>query len=263
MKHVRVRNALRYKFGLDGATLPRLRAVQNFINYYSKTQLGCNDNYDEIWNVVPDMAYSGGDDNNALISFTYGKNSEGDLSVGDGSDSEPFVVGITSRTLLKRLYRDPDWLFFHLDATFKLSQVGYAVLVLGISDRARVFHLVTFIITSQRVESIYTVALLAFQASYAEVTGNQFRLKYVVGDAEDGQLNALEKVFRYDSDFTFLMCVFHVMKKVHERTKVLQYQHAWQTVCFLKFTTCNSAQRTINWFESRVLTCISGATRTN
>ncbi|GMF15117.1 unnamed protein product [Phytophthora fragariaefolia] len=83
----------RGKFGLDGATLPRLRAVQNFVNFYSKAQLGCNDTYDEILKVVRDMAYSGGNDDSTHLSFTYGKNSEGALSVGDGSDSSLLLMG--------------------------------------------------------------------------------------------------------------------------------------------------------------------------
>ncbi|GMF54973.1 unnamed protein product [Phytophthora fragariaefolia] len=236
---VRVRNALRSKFGLDGATLPRLRAVQNFVNYYSKTQLGCNDNYDEILKVAHDMAYSGGDDDSAPFLFTHGKNSEGDLSVGDGSDSESFVAGITSRTLLKRLDRDPDSFIFHLDATFKLSQVGYTMLVLGISDRARVFHLVAFIIISQRFENIYTMALIAVRAPYAEVTGKQFRLRFVMGDAEDGQLNALEKWSNQNQLRNFAL---------HFTTPWLNSRYSRWQWCYVKsgFATTNSPVEQFN-----------------
>ncbi|KAG3035245.1 hypothetical protein PC119_g4659 [Phytophthora cactorum] len=66
------------------------------------------------------------------------------------------------------------------------------------------------------------MALLSFRTIYTEVTGKPIRLKFVMGDAEDGQLNALERVFRHDSDLTFLMCFYHVMKNVQERSKCPQ-----------------------------------------
>ncbi|EGZ06877.1 hypothetical protein PHYSODRAFT_379541, partial [Phytophthora sojae] len=171
--------------------------------------------------IVREMAYQDGADDFRPITFMDFKNPDGLLHVGDGSDEEPFVVGITTRALLTRLDRDPSTFIFHIDTTFKLSQVGYSVLVMGISDRSRSFHLVAFCILSQRIESVYTAALSAFRAIYTGTTGKQIRLKFVMGDAESGQLTALEQVFRHDSDFMFLMCFFHVMKKVQEKTKCL------------------------------------------
>ncbi|GMF27165.1 unnamed protein product [Phytophthora fragariaefolia] len=70
------------------------------------------------------MEFREGEDENLPISFTYDKTMDGPLNVGDGSDEEPFVVGITTTTFLKRLDGDPTT-FIHIDATFKLSQVGY------------------------------------------------------------------------------------------------------------------------------------------
>ncbi|GMF42804.1 unnamed protein product [Phytophthora fragariaefolia] len=145
---------------------------------------------------------------------------DGQLNVGDGCDEEPFVVGITTANLLKRLDRDPTTFIFHIDATFKISQVGNPVLVLGISDSTRTFHLVAFCIISQRIESVYAMALLSFRKIHTQEAGKPVRLKYLMGDAEDGQLNAVGHTFQHDSDFIF-MCFFHVMKKVQERTRYL------------------------------------------
>lgn len=44
---------------------------------------------------------------------------------GNGSDANNFVVGISSKKLLRRADRDPTSFIFHLDATYKLTQVGY------------------------------------------------------------------------------------------------------------------------------------------
>ncbi|KAF1778222.1 hypothetical protein GQ600_7391 [Phytophthora cactorum] len=92
MKPARVRNVLRLKFGLEGDRLPQLRAVQNFVNYYSKTQLAYNDLHDYITQAVRDMAYEADKDECTPISFTYGMTSDGHLVVGDGSDEEPSLL---------------------------------------------------------------------------------------------------------------------------------------------------------------------------
>ncbi|KAF1772791.1 hypothetical protein GQ600_19885 [Phytophthora cactorum] len=145
-------NALRVKFGLEGVRLPLSRAVQNVVNYYSKTHLGYNDLHDDITQVVRKKADYEGKDECIPISFTYGKTSDGHLVV------------------------------------------GYTVLVMGISDRARKFHLAEFSILSQRLETAYTMTLLSFHTIYTGVSGKPIRLMFCDGDAEDSQLNALELV---------------------------------------------------------------------
>ncbi|GMF39178.1 unnamed protein product [Phytophthora lilii] len=99
LKPVRVLNALRVKFGLEGDRLPRLRPIQNLVNYYSKTQLGYNDDHEDVTSTVRDMAYDPSSNGSTPITFTYNKSEQGDLVVGDGSDEEPFVVGITTKNL--------------------------------------------------------------------------------------------------------------------------------------------------------------------
>ncbi|KAJ8578762.1 hypothetical protein ON010_g438 [Phytophthora cinnamomi] len=102
MKPVRIRNAIRAKFGLPGDKVPGLRTVQNFVNFFSKAQLRCNDELENIQDIVRGTAYNADADDSISISFTYGKTPDDLLVVGDGSDEEPFVVGITTRKLLRR-----------------------------------------------------------------------------------------------------------------------------------------------------------------
>lgn len=44
------------------------------------------------------------------------------MFVDGGSDKEPFLVGLTSKMLLRRLDRPLDTFILHIDATFKLHQ---------------------------------------------------------------------------------------------------------------------------------------------
>lgn len=72
----------------------------------------------------------------------------GKPEVGNGTDRSPFIVGISSKMLLRHADRDPATFVLHVDATYKLSQVGYPVVVVGISDKARQFHLLAVFIVS-------------------------------------------------------------------------------------------------------------------
>ncbi|GMF32225.1 unnamed protein product [Phytophthora lilii] len=70
LKSVRFRTALRVKFGLEGDRLPRLRPIQNFVNYYSKTQLGYNDDHERVTSAVRNMAYDPSSNGSTPITFT-------------------------------------------------------------------------------------------------------------------------------------------------------------------------------------------------
>eukprot|EP00644_Phytophthora_capsici_P011090 jgi/Phyca11/110431/e_gw1.18.655.1 len=62
---------------------------------------------------------------------------------------------------------------------------------------------------------------MLLRSVFAAVTGRPLRVKYVVGDADAAQWNAVNAVFGPDCDYTFLMCYFHVAKKIYEKTRSL------------------------------------------
>ncbi|RLN87387.1 hypothetical protein BBJ28_00021345 [Nothophytophthora sp. Chile5] len=153
VKPSRIRNAMVQKLGIDPDDLPPLKKVQSYANYYRKTKLLNHDWYDEIVDYINAQAFSGGENDTKPFTFTVDQDSRGLPVVGIGSDADPFVVGITTKRLLSRLARPPESFVFHLDATYKLNQVGYPVLVCGISDRCRTFHLVALFVMSQQQEA--------------------------------------------------------------------------------------------------------------
>ncbi|RLN60421.1 hypothetical protein BBJ28_00022600 [Nothophytophthora sp. Chile5] len=219
LKPARIRNSMRRKFGLSSENLPSLRIVQNCVNYYARTKLGNNDSYEEVARSIREKAFTGKGGETDSFTFGWRMDAEQKPIVGIGSDEDPFFVGITTKTLLHRMNSPPESFTFHMDAAFKLNQVGYPVFVVGISDRARRFHLVALFIASQRIEAIYRMALASLRRIHHAVTTSHIRLRFVVGDAEDAQFNAFESIFRGDCVFEYLMCFFHVMVKVQERTK--------------------------------------------
>ncbi|ETP24636.1 hypothetical protein F441_02405 [Phytophthora nicotianae CJ01A1] len=199
LKPARIRMGMARRFGLSEADMPTLRQMQWFISHYTKKTLHRNDDYDEILGQIDQL--------------TYGP---------DVSDTNPcFFLGgnVTAARLLHNAARDPGTFVLHIDATFKLYQMAYPVIVCRVSDRCRSFHLVALFITSQRLERLYVKALSSIRRVFTTVTGQQLLVKYVMADAVAGQQHAVNQVFGVDSDYVYLMCFYHVMAKVHEKLK--------------------------------------------
>ncbi|KAE9097960.1 hypothetical protein PF010_g15758 [Phytophthora fragariae] len=219
LKPARIRMGMARRFGLSETDLPTLNQVQWFIAAFTKAKLHRNDDYDDILGQIDALAYGPETNETQPFLFAWQRTAQGKPDVGNGSDEHPFLVGLTSKRLLRNAARDPASFVFHMDATFKLNQLSYPVIVCGVSDRNRSFHLVALFTTSQRLEELYVKALSALRKVFTAVTGKQLLVKYVMADAEAAQQNAVDQVFGVDSDFLYLMCFYHVMAKVYERIK--------------------------------------------
>eukprot|EP00644_Phytophthora_capsici_P000281 jgi/Phyca11/100115/e_gw1.4.1084.1 len=124
VKPARIRNELIDRLTLTADMLPALKQIQNFI--------------------AADCPYLDLLRDAATFSFGYEVDSDNRPVLGDGSDDDPLVIGITTKFLLRAANRDPNKFVFHMDATFKLVLCGYPLMVCGISDSARQFHPVAF-----------------------------------------------------------------------------------------------------------------------
>ncbi|KAG3012454.1 hypothetical protein PC120_g13871 [Phytophthora cactorum] len=219
LKPARIRVGMARRFGLSEAEMPTLCQVQWFISHYSKKTLHRNDDHDEILVQIDQLAYGPQVSDTSPFSFGWERDVRGKPDVDNGSDENPFLVGLTTKRLLLNAARDSGTFVFHMDATFKLNQVAYPVIVCGVSDRYRLFHLVALFITSQRLNGLYVKALSSLLKVFTAVTGQQLLVKYVMANAEAAQQNAVSQVFGVDSDYAYLMYFYHVMAKVHEKLK--------------------------------------------
>ncbi|ETI29929.1 hypothetical protein F443_22954 [Phytophthora nicotianae P1569] len=180
LKPARIRNGMARRLGLTEKEMPTLRQVQWFVSSYLKKNLHRNDDYDEILSQIEQLAYGPTVSDTKPFSFGWKRDAHGRPDVGNGSDEKPFLVGLTTKRLLLNAARDPDSFVFHMDATFKLNQVGIFASVSG---------------------------------------GRHLVVKLVIADAEAAQQNAVVRVFGADCEFVYLMCFYHVMAKVHEKPK--------------------------------------------
>ncbi|KAE9314139.1 hypothetical protein PF001_g8412 [Phytophthora fragariae] len=198
---VRIRNGIMRGFNLAPEDLPALAKVQRFCQHYASSKLGSNDYLKEMRKLVQDAAFNSEMDELESFTFTQDIDAGGLPVVGNGSDQNPFVVGITTKRLLMRASRDATSFILHVDATFKLNQLGYPVIVVGLSDCARAFHQVTLFVSSQRKEVHYIEMFPALHRIYRRVTGNEMIVDKVLGDADDAQFNGIRQVFRGNAEF--------------------------------------------------------------
>nr|KAE8932409.1 hypothetical protein PF009_g17560 [Phytophthora fragariae] len=62
----------------------------------------------------------------------------------------------------------------------------------------------------------------ALHRIYRRVTGNEMIVDKVLGDADDAQFNGIRQVFRGNAEVKYLMCFYHVIAKVFEKTRAMQ-----------------------------------------
>jgi hypothetical protein len=87
--------------------------------------------------LVHEAQYAVAFDDSVVFSFCYDLDYDGLSCLGDGSDEEPFFLGMTAKRIFSNADRDADSFVFHMDPTFKLSTCGYPVFVCGISGIQR------------------------------------------------------------------------------------------------------------------------------
>ncbi|KAG6580134.1 Intraflagellar Transport Protein 52 [Phytophthora cinnamomi] len=195
LKPMRIRNRLSKKFGMLLQDLPELGAVQNFVNHYTRTTLSRNDRVDDLRKWIHARAFSGGEAMTQSFSFGWDLDQDGKPVVGNGSDQRPFVIRLTTKALVTRLMLPPESFILHVDATYKRNYREYPVLVVGVSDRSRGFHLVALYIVSQETQAVVQPALMALRRLYFWITSRELVVHYAMADADQAQHNALNAVF--------------------------------------------------------------------
>lgn len=122
------------------------------------------------------------------------------------SDEKPFLVGFSTKALLYQASQGLATFICHVSATKKTNQVGYPVLVIGITDAARTFHLLTLFATSQLQEGHYAKVFSALPWIYSNVLRVPLRVSCLMGGAYAAQYNAAAAGFGSNCKYVHLMC---------------------------------------------------------
>jgi hypothetical protein len=100
VRPLRVWHGLMRRFNLDEAATPPLATVQRFVHNYVVGKLGGSDLLKAIRLKIGDARYTGQEEESSAFTFTWRNDAEGKPIVGNGTDQDPFVVGITTKKLL-------------------------------------------------------------------------------------------------------------------------------------------------------------------
>jgi hypothetical protein len=202
--------------GTEVTNKPSLKWLQNYVNFERSNQRDL-----ELSAICNQIKLLDRKENPASTEpFVIGVDFEGgEPVIGNGSDMDPFVVGISSVGLLAKMRRfqiTNQSAMFHIDATYKITKESYPLLVLGITDIARKFHLLGLFITSQTTEIIVKHCVLSLlktaQSFFPEM--NDWKPTYTMSDADPALHNALRSCF--GNSTRYLNCYFHVRKNLRD-----------------------------------------------
>ncbi|OWZ00326.1 hypothetical protein PHMEG_00028510 [Phytophthora megakarya] len=79
--------------------------------------------------------------------------------IGKETDEVLLILGMMSKRLLRSTASDPSTVVLRVDATFKLKSSYYPVMVINVSDRLGIFHLLALFIVSEGAETVYVEVL--------------------------------------------------------------------------------------------------------
>ncbi|KAE8979313.1 hypothetical protein PR003_g25784 [Phytophthora rubi] len=182
LRPMRIRHALSRKFGTPLEELAPLKTVHNFVNHYGRIKMENHDRVDELRAWIHEHAFNGSELMTQPFTFGWEMDNAGKPVIGNGSDERPFIIGLSTKALMLRLLVPTDSFIFHLDATYKMNQCDYPVLVIGLSDRSRRFHLVALFIISQETQPVFETALLPLRRLYYWVTQKNLVVQYAMAD---------------------------------------------------------------------------------
>jgi hypothetical protein len=148
---------------------PQLSQVQSFVGTFKRTALKETDLVDDMVDLVKLTRYTPDMLDEEVFTFGYAETGDGSPIIGEGSDENPTLIGISTPFMMMQLRYAKDFVL-HVDTTYKLNQSGYPVFVVGVSDQARSFHPVALFVTSQQTGDLIGSALSSIFEMLKRVT---------------------------------------------------------------------------------------------
>lgn len=181
------------KMKLTDISVPKLCQVQRVSGYYKKKILMKTALVSRMAETARVLRYQDDLDESTPFTFATPVDTYGIPWVGNGSEERPFLIGVTTKRLMRVLGKAAEYPL-HIDGTHKVNQQGYPMIVIGISDAARSIHVAAVFISSYQCQEQYGAIFASLFDMYKRVTGVQLVVKHVAGDGDDAQYNAFEAV---------------------------------------------------------------------
>ncbi|EGZ10630.1 hypothetical protein PHYSODRAFT_401663, partial [Phytophthora sojae] len=105
--------------------VPKMKTIQNFVYNYKNSVLYHNDVVADLVGIGRGSRYRKDMDMSVGFAFSYSLDKDDNPVLGEGTETDPFVLAFSTKILMKNLARDPDTFGFHMDVTVKLTKCKF------------------------------------------------------------------------------------------------------------------------------------------
>ncbi|POM64499.1 Hypothetical protein PHPALM_19958 [Phytophthora palmivora] len=202
--------------------MPDLMKIQNFVYYHKKNDMKNSDLVDDMIECIRAYQYSNELDDDKCFAFGYRIDESGSPVIGEGTDDDPRMIAVSTKTMLRKADRTSENFIFHMDATFKVITVEYP----------------------------YEQALQQISEKFMQVAGKPLRIKHFMADAEDAQYNGYSLAVKHN-DTSYLIHIYEMHYSTSYDEFALFKPKALTTWEIVPELTDFTAYFTQQWIESR------------
>ena len=183
-----------------GAQMESKRIYSILNNYKRKFSVPAKITYDVLKEFCASLCFQGNENASYVASYTV--------------ERKRVRILLTNKKLVLHL---PEARNFHVDATYKLVDVGYPIIVFGITDNNQMFVLIALAVMSEETADDY---FWVFESISNEVRGLGFELVLhnLVADSAMQISNALQ---RFSPECLRLHCWAHVWRNIEMHLKTI------------------------------------------
>ena len=142
-------------------------------------------------------------------------------TLGNGSDNDPLVVGISTIKTLRHLQHLGTVGVLCLDATYSLNGKDFPVIIYGVADAAHSFHPVAFFVVSDESAETYKKTMAALASAAFLATGIELAPEVVLSD---GALSIHAAVAEKRPHAEHLMCYAHMCRAAKKHLQKPQFR---------------------------------------
>ena len=201
--------------------IPDLVQLQNYLYRYRKDLIASN--YPEVKGFLSEIcqktyhAQIGPDE----LFFIYSH-----------FDLENVSLLFTSKALIENTIKQTTYqpCFIHLDATFKLIDLGIPLIVLSTETIEHSYRPIAFLIsTSENIEQT-SLMLIKVKEFLKDKFNVEWTPQFVMTDNSDALIGGAKKAFVHN--YTHLLCHFHLGKRIKEKTRAKELKELKHYIFF-------------------------------
>ena len=195
--------------GLAFLKMPTLRQVQDFIynhrRHVFKLELGKSQN--KILNLLSNFEINAADTKSMFVIYK-------DL------DPDRFLIVFSSMRLMQnyeegmKVNKEP---FIHIDTTYKISNVGLFLMIMGTEDPNHHFRFISLALTSKENTSAYSRFIKYTRESINSYFNITVKPSFVLSDGADSILAACQ--LEFGNEYCHLLCYFHLIQAIERQVK--------------------------------------------